>query len=76
MPKLERTFRTDAVILRRQDFGEADRLLTILTPGHGKLRAVAKGAPLSGAVTRAANLVDRHPQAALLLAALAPGGAH
>jgi DNA repair protein RecO (recombination protein O) len=44
MPKLDRTFRTDAVILRRQDFGEADRLLMILTPDHGKFRAVAKGA--------------------------------
>lgn len=43
MPPIERTFRTDAIILRRQDFGEADRLLVLLTPGHGKLRAVAKG---------------------------------
>jgi DNA repair protein RecO (recombination protein O) len=43
MPKPERTFRTEAVILRRQDFGEADRLLVLLTPGHGKLRAIAKG---------------------------------
>jgi DNA repair protein RecO (recombination protein O) len=43
MPKRERTFRTDAVILRRQDFGEADRLLLILTPEHGKFRAIAKG---------------------------------
>ncbi len=44
MPGMERTFRTDAVILRRQDFGEADRLLVLLTPGHGKFRAIAKGA--------------------------------
>lgn len=44
MPKPERTFRTDAVILRRKDFGEADRLVTLLTPTHGKLRAIAKGA--------------------------------
>ncbi len=44
MPKPERTFRTDAVILRRQDFGEADRLLVVLTPDHGKFRAIAKGA--------------------------------
>src|SRR5512145_3243804 len=44
MPKEERVFRTDAVILRRQDFGEADRLLTLLTPEHGKFRAIAKGA--------------------------------
>ncbi len=43
MPRPERTFRTDAIILRRQDFGEADRLLTIFTPEHGKLRAIAKG---------------------------------
>ena len=44
MPRPERVFRTEAVILRRQDFGEADRLLTLLTPEHGKLRAIAKGA--------------------------------
>lgn len=44
MSKPERTFRTDALVLRRQDFGEADRLLTVLTPQHGKLRAIAKGA--------------------------------
>ncbi len=43
MPKPERRFLTDAVILRRQDFGEADRLLTLLTPEHGKFRAIAKG---------------------------------
>ncbi len=40
----DRRFRTEAVILRRQPFGEADRLLTLITPGHGKLRAIAKGA--------------------------------
>jgi DNA repair protein RecO (recombination protein O) len=39
----ERVFRTDAVILRRQELGEADRLLVLLTPEHGKIRAVAKG---------------------------------
>jgi DNA repair protein RecO (recombination protein O) len=40
----ERAIRTEAIILSRMDFGEADRLLTILTPRHGKLRAIAKGA--------------------------------
>jgi len=39
----ERLYRTEAVILRRTDFGEADRLLTIYTPQHGKQRVVAKG---------------------------------
>ncbi len=43
MPGTERSFRTDAVVLKRQDFGEADRLLTLLTPEHGKFRAIAKG---------------------------------
>lgn len=39
----ERLYRTDAIILRRSDFGEADRLLTVFTPERGKLRLLAKG---------------------------------
>lgn len=39
----ERLYRTDALILRRSDFGEADRLLTVFTPERGKLRLLAKG---------------------------------
>jgi DNA repair protein RecO (recombination protein O) len=39
----ERLYRTDAIILRRSDFGEADRLLTVFTPERGKLRLMAKG---------------------------------
>ncbi|RRR75756.1 MAG: DNA repair protein RecO [Candidatus Viridilinea halotolerans] len=38
----ERIYRTEALILRRSDFGEADRLLLLATPG-GKRRVVAKG---------------------------------
>lgn len=34
---------TDAIILTRTDYGEADRIITLLTPGHGKLRLIAKG---------------------------------
>ena len=44
MVRRERVFRTEAIVLRRTDFGEADRLLTVLTPERGKLRLVAKGA--------------------------------
>ena len=44
MPRQERTFRTKAIILKRRDFGEADRLLTLITPDRGKLDAIAKGA--------------------------------
>lgn len=36
-------FRTEALILRRTNFGEADRILSLLTPEHGKLSAIAKG---------------------------------
>ncbi|MCB0166614.1 MAG: DNA repair protein RecO [Anaerolineae bacterium] len=44
MSSNERLYRTDAIILRRTDFGEADRLLTVFTPERGKLRLLAKGA--------------------------------
>lgn len=40
----ERTFRTEAIVLKRTDFGEADRLLTLYTRDYGKLKAIAKGA--------------------------------
>lgn len=43
MPSRERLYRTEAVVLRRLDLGEADRLLTVFSPEHGKLRLVAKG---------------------------------
>lgn len=32
-----------AIVLSRTDFGEADRILTLLTPEYGKLRVMAKG---------------------------------
>jgi DNA repair protein RecO (recombination protein O) len=34
---------TQGIVLARTDFGEADRILTMLTPDHGKLRLMAKG---------------------------------
>ena len=43
MPARDRTYRTEAIVLRRKDFGEADRVLTLLTPERGKVRVVAKG---------------------------------
>jgi DNA repair protein RecO (recombination protein O) len=38
-----RRYVTDAIVLSRFDYGEADRILTLLTPGMGKLKAIAKG---------------------------------
>ena len=40
----ERTFRTEAIVTRRVDFGEADRLLTLYSKELGKISAIAKGA--------------------------------
>jgi DNA repair protein RecO (recombination protein O) len=34
---------TEGIILSRTDYGEADRILTLLTPDQGKLRLMAKG---------------------------------
>ena len=34
---------TQAIVLSRTDFGEADRILTLLSPEYGKLRLMAKG---------------------------------
>ena len=35
--------RTSIIILRRVDYGEADRILTVITPDAGKLSLMAKG---------------------------------
>lgn len=39
-----RVYRTDAIVLSRRDWGEADRLVTLFSPAYGKIRAVAPGA--------------------------------
>jgi DNA repair protein RecO (recombination protein O) len=36
-------YRDEAVVLRVQKLGEADRIITLLTKRHGRVRAVAKG---------------------------------
>lgn len=37
------SFTTKAIVLRRTNYGEADRILQLLTPDHGKIGAIAKG---------------------------------
>lgn len=34
---------TSAIVLSRTDYGEADRIITVLTPAYGKLSLLAKG---------------------------------
>jgi len=43
MPARERSLRVEAVVLRHNDWGEADRLLGLFTRELGKVRAIAKG---------------------------------
>lgn len=43
MPREQRSIRVEAIVLKHNDFGEADRLLTLYTRQRGKLRALAKG---------------------------------
>lgn len=43
MPSSARLYKTEAIILRQRKLGEADRILTLLTPTLGKLDAKAKG---------------------------------
>ncbi|MGH2616925.1 MAG: DNA repair protein RecO [Thermomicrobiales bacterium] len=44
-----RLYRCEAIVLARMDLGEADRIFTLYSRQHGKLRVIAKGArrPLS-----------------------------
>jgi DNA repair protein RecO (recombination protein O) len=66
MPPHDRLYRTEGVIIRRHDLGEADRILTIFTRDHGKLRAVGKGVrkPLS----KSAGHLELFTRSDLLLA--------
>lgn len=40
---MERTYQTEAIIIKKTRLGEADHILTMLTPDLGKIQAVAKG---------------------------------
>ncbi|GCE27090.1 DNA repair protein RecO [Dictyobacter alpinus] len=44
----QRSYPTEAIILKHTDLGEADRILTLLTPYKGKIRALAKGSRRPG----------------------------
>jgi DNA repair protein RecO (recombination protein O) len=61
-----RTFRTEGVVIRYSDIGEADRIVTLLTPHHGKLRALARG--IRRARARLAGHLDSCCRSELLLA--------
>jgi DNA repair protein RecO (recombination protein O) len=37
------TYKTTGIVIGRTNYGEADRILTIMSAEHGKIRAIAKG---------------------------------
>jgi len=60
------TYQADAIVLRRLDYGESDRILTLLTREHGKLAAIAKGARKSR--TRMGSSLDLFGRSRMMLA--------
>ncbi|NJN17936.1 MAG: DNA repair protein RecO [Oscillochloris sp.] len=61
----ERVYRSEAVILRRSDFAEADRLVVLATPA-GKQRVIAKG--VRKTTSRLAGHIELFTHASMLLA--------
>src|SRR5579859_8162739 len=66
MPLHPRVYSTEAIVLRRTDFGEADRILTLFSPTYGKLRAIAKGSRRT--TSRLAGHLEPFTRTQLLLA--------
>lgn len=62
----DRLYRTDAIVLKRGNWGEADRLLTLYTPYLGKFRVIAKG--VRKPVSRKAGHLELLSHSNLLLA--------
>ncbi|MBF6614687.1 MAG: DNA repair protein RecO [Chloroflexi bacterium] len=66
MSAREHLYKSEAVIIRRSDLGEADKILTIFTPNFGKLRVVAKG--VRKVTSRLAGHVELFTRSQMLLA--------
>lgn len=62
-----RLYRCEAIVLRRHDVSEADRILTLYTPDRGKLAAIAKG--VRRISSRKSGHVELFTHVAVLLAA-------
>lgn len=59
-------YKAEAIVLRQQTIGEADRVVTLLTREYGKLRAVARG--IRRPTSRLGGRVEPFTHARLLLA--------
>lgn len=65
-PARARLYHDEGVVLRRRDLGEADRILTVFTRRHGKLRVVAKG--VRKTKSRLAGHLEPYTRTQLMLA--------
>lgn len=66
MSERQRVYRTHAVVLRRRDFRDADRILTVFTPNYGKLELIAKG--IRKTTSRKAGHLELFGHSSLLVA--------
>ena len=66
MSTRDHLYKSEAVVLKRMDLGEADKILTIFTPQFGKLRVVAKG--VRKVTSRLAGHVELFTRSQMLLA--------
>ena len=62
----QRLYRVSAIVLKRRDQGEADRLLTVFTRDRGKLTLLAKG--VRRQASRKAGHIEPFTQVDLLVA--------
>lgn len=62
---MARTYKTEGIILKRINYGEADRIITIYTKHYGKVRALAKG--VRRITSRRSGNVELFNQAILFL---------
>ncbi len=62
----QRLYRTEGIVIRRTDSGEADRVLTLYTPQRGKFRAIVRGVRRPG--SRMAGHVELLTYSSFLLA--------
>ncbi|MBV7339978.1 DNA repair protein RecO [Chloroflexi bacterium TSY] len=66
MPERQRVYRTHAVVLRRRDQSDADRIVRVFTPNEGKLELIAKG--IRKTTSRKAGHLELFTHASLLIA--------
>ncbi len=62
----EKLYRTEAIVIRRINTGEADKILSLYTPTRGKIRAIAKG--VRRTTSRMGGHVELFTQSRLLIA--------